>query len=456
MPALSREKAEEKGAVWSKRVLGADRGRAVARDAEAGSSGSLSAAVSGVLSMPLPDWTDAVVVALVLGLMVTLLHSRCLARSSWRAAVTPLASIIGSGFLVVGPLLTELVGPWAGLAMLGLCVLAWLFGSAIRFNILALDGQMPGLAMARARGRVFALLDRLSEGILVLAYFISVAYYLNLLGAYVLKGHGIVDPAIARWLTSVVVVILGALGYWRGFRGIERLELGAVSLKLAVIGGLLAALLGYHLAVHPPCLPPSGHAEGGLTALRVLFGCVLLVQGFETSRFLGDRYDATTRVRSMRWAQGVSSAIYVSFLLLVAPLIPPGTVGVGSETEIVDVARSITWSLGPLLVGAAVASQLSAAVADMGGAGGLLAESSGGRLPPPLAYVAVAVVVLVLTWTVNLFGIIAGASRAFAAYYGIQCALAAWLAVDQLARRTVYMAGALLALAVLVLGQAAE
>ncbi|MEK9672045.1 MAG: hypothetical protein VW268_06015 [Rhodospirillaceae bacterium] len=35
----------------------------------------------------------------------------------WRTTVTPLASIIGSGFLIVGPLLGKIVGAWAPAAM---------------------------------------------------------------------------------------------------------------------------------------------------------------------------------------------------------------------------------------------------------------------------------------------------------------------------------------------------
>ncbi len=48
-------------------------------------------------------------------------------RSSegWRATVTPLASIIGSGFLVLAPLLAATVGSWAPVAMTGIVMLAY-------------------------------------------------------------------------------------------------------------------------------------------------------------------------------------------------------------------------------------------------------------------------------------------------------------------------------------------
>jgi hypothetical protein len=48
-----------------------------------------------------------------------------LAKSTlWRAAVTQLASIIGSGFLVLGPVLHHAFGAYAALAMAVLCALA--------------------------------------------------------------------------------------------------------------------------------------------------------------------------------------------------------------------------------------------------------------------------------------------------------------------------------------------
>lgn len=393
---------------------------------------------------------DLVVIIVATALLALLMMPKLRARPGWRAAITPLASIIGSGFLVIGPVLAHVAGRWAVEAMLGLCALAWLFGSAIRFNIAALDHG------GRTASDAFSRWDRISQLLLALAYFVSVAYYLNLLGAYLLKGFGVVDPGLARSVTSVLVIGLGSLGFLRGFKGIEPVELMAVSFKLAVIGGLLLALLLHRLGGSDPgSIPVSGESDGW-SAMRVLLGCVLLVQGFETSRFLGAEYDGRTRARSMRQAQLLSTGIYVAFIFLVLPLVPPGGINVGSETEIVDIVATVAMVLGPMLVLAAVASQLSAAVADMGGSGGLLTEVSGGRVSARMAYVAITAVVLALTWSVDIFRIIAFASRAFAAYYAIQCGLAAWLAEGRHSRRAWYSLGAILALAVVLLGKPAE
>ena len=395
---------------------------------------------------PLSGGFDIAIVAVVVLCLGVLTWPRLRAWPAWRAAITPLASIIGSGFLVIGPILAHLAGGQAVAAMLGLCVLAWMFGSAIRRNIAALDE--PELH-PRARSAAFRRWDGVAEVALAIAYFVSVAYYLNLLGAFLLKGFDIVDLTSARAVTSVCVIGLGTLGMLRGFRGIERVEVFAVSLKLAVIAGLLCALTAAHV-VHDLPAPPQAAEHDAVTLMRTLLGCVLLVQGFETSRFLGATYDAQTRIRSMRHAQLLAGAIYVGFIFLVLPLIPAGAVDQGSETEIVDVVGKVARVLGPILVAAALASQLSAAVADMGGAGGLVAEFSRGRLTPARAYLLITVVVLVLTWTTDLFRIITFASQAFAAYYAIQCGLAAWLDTGRPLRCALHVLSCLVALAVVL------
>lgn len=391
--------------------------------------------------------TDTVALLTLAVVLCLLLMPASRRRAGWRATVTPLASIIGSGFLVVGPILADVAGRWAATAMLGLCVMAWLFGSAVRFNIVHAEPLADGHGPVVARR-----LDRFSELCLALAYFISVAYYLNLLGAFLLKGIGVSDPDMARGVTTVILVGLALLGWLRGFRGVERVEIYAVSFKLAVIAGVLAALAGLWLADPAARQLPAHAGSTGWRELRTLLGCVILVQGFETSRFLGKTYPAALRVRSMRWAQLLSTGIYVAFIALLLPHVPAGHAGSAvEETEIIDIVGRLSTWLGPLLIVAAVASQLSAAMADMGGAGGLLAELTP-LLPPRRAYVAVVTVAIGLTWSTDLFGIIATASRAFAVYYALQCALAVMLARSHPLRRLCYALGGVLALAVVVFG----
>ena len=56
-------------------------------------------------------------------------------KKTLAATTTPLASIFGSGFLVIVPILAGAVGPYSTLVMAGICGLAYAVGSVIRFNI---------------------------------------------------------------------------------------------------------------------------------------------------------------------------------------------------------------------------------------------------------------------------------------------------------------------------------
>ncbi|TFE92814.1 hypothetical protein B5M44_26000 [Shinella sumterensis] len=77
------------------------------------------------------------------------------------------------------------------------------------------------------------------------------------------------------------------------------------------------------------------------------------------------------------------------------------------------------------MIGAALLSQFSAAVADVVGAGGLLVEVTDGRVRPQIGYFLLGIVGLALTWSSSVFEIIGIASRAFALYYATQSAIAA-------------------------------
>ena len=156
----------------------------------------------------------------------------------WRATVTPLASIIGSGFLVAGPILAHAAGTKAWIAMAGLCLIAYLFGAAIRYNIAHIEP-----ALRKNPPKIVTSLERASQVVLSLAYFISVAYYINLLAAFGLRFGDIVDPFAIRVFATVVIGFLGIMGAIGGLRTLERLEVSAVGLKLSAIAGLIAALI---------------------------------------------------------------------------------------------------------------------------------------------------------------------------------------------------------------------
>jgi hypothetical protein len=394
---------------------------------------------------------NAAILAVVVATGALLLFPRFASNRLWRANITPLASIIGSGFLVLGPILEVSFGWAAPLVMLFLVVLAYLFGSAIRYNINA-------VAISPERSPLVERIEAASSAVLAFAYIISVGYYLNLFGAFSVSLTAVDDAVHARLVTSAVFVTILFVGWFYGFAALERMEQFSVGLKLAIIAGLLFALTVYFgdrarqgaLLVNPASVT-------GWTAIPLIFGLIVTVQGFETSRYLGETYDPATRIRSMRFAQFLSSIIYMVYVVLLAYVFVPDTM-VLDETSIIDLMKIVAPILPAVLVAAALSAQFSAAVADTSGSGGLVAELSGNRISPRVSYALLVAMGLLLTWSLNIFEIISYASRAFALYYALQsliAALSAWRSADRM-RAALYGPLALLGLAITVLGKPFE
>lgn len=336
----------------------------------------------------------------------------------WIATVTPLASIIGSGFLVVVPLLAHAVNGWALAAMTALVVLAYAIGAVIRFNI----RHAEPLLEARDATPLLLGLERFSELSLGFAYLVSVAFYVRLLASFVLRGVDLSNDLYANLITTAVLLFIGIVGVCRGLHGLESLEEYAVNLKLAVIAALLLGLAWFDtewllagdraIATRP--------IDDWAQTMRMLAGILLVVQGFETSRYLGDAYDGETRVRTMRLAQILSGIIYVAFVALASPLLVDYH-GTHDETAIISISAQVATVLPAILVLAAIMSQFSAAVADTAGGGGLISEFTRRRLTPRHSYLLVTLAASVIVWSANIFDIIVLASRAFALYYCLQC-----------------------------------
>ncbi|MEZ5498882.1 MAG: hypothetical protein R3E77_05545 [Steroidobacteraceae bacterium] len=386
---------------------------------------------------------------------VFMLRPALLRAPNWRATVTPLASIIGSGFLVLAPILTRQFGRDATWVMLGLCGFAYAIGSAIRFNIVSFDSD----SVPDPRPSAFELtLDKTATTALCFAYVISVCYYLNLFGAFAVSLTDFSGKTAGKIVTTAVLIMIAALGWQKGFRGLERAEQFTVGVKIAVICGLLAGMAAFILQRIPDDLASNGHGEFDAAALRMAFGLLITVQGFETSRYLGGSYSAEMRVGTMRTAQWMATLIYVAYIGFASVIFSPGEVG-GSETAIIDMSAVIAPVLPALLVLAALGSQFSAAVADTNGYGGLVNEISGARIRARVAYIVLAIFCIAMTWWIDIFQIISYASRAFAAYYALQCLLAAtrsWRIGAAVPRTLGFAVLCLLCVAIAFLGTAVE
>ncbi len=379
---------------------------------------------------------NAIIIIVVLALAGYLAFSRRLAGSKkWDATVTPLASIMGSGFLVTAPLLAGIVGNLALACMAVLLVLSYAVGSAIRFNI----RHFEPIESDKGLVQDIAFLSRV---VLAGAYFITVTYYLQLLAAFLLSAFGIHNEMLASSITTVLLVLICGIGIWRGLDELEMVERYAVSLNLGMIGALLLALAVYNVQLlgSGEWRLPDVSSTINLHDFRVLLGLLIVVQGFETSRFLGDEHPAETRIATMRTAQLVSAAIYLVFIGLATVLFKDSF---GADvTAIIKMTAPVAAVLPILLSIAAIGSQFSAAVADNSGAGGLLEDITERKLPIRLAYLLILFITVVLTWQTNVNAIIAYASRAFALFYMLQCLVALMVCFENkdLARRKLRMA----------------
>ena len=290
----------------------------------------------------------------------------------------------------------------------------------------------------------------------MIAYFISVAYYLQLLAVFVLHIFGIDSAIAAKSFSSTILIGISVIGITHGLSSMEKLEKYAISLNLGMISALLVALFCYNWGLFNSgnWQLPVAPATFSTTDFRVILGLLIVVQGFETSRYLGADHSAKERIITMRRAQWISSAIYIIFISLMTVLFHPG---LGSDvTEVIKLTAPVAVVLPALLTIAAVGSQFSASVADEAAAGGLLQDVF--KIPVKKAYLLVMVVSVTLTWMTSVTEVISIASRAFAVYYLLQCIVAALMAMKagSHGKMLFFSCAGLLCLAVALFGIPAE
>ncbi|RDH81608.1 MAG: hypothetical protein DIZ80_16180 [endosymbiont of Galathealinum brachiosum] len=341
---------------------------------------------------------------------------------SWQATLTPLSSIIGSGFLIMSPLLASVVGILSPVAVTGIVILAYAIGSVIRFNIMHVEPRIKDGSLSQRTREV----EYLGDIALVLAYMVAVAFYLSLLSSFLLSYLGVDNIDAERWLTTVIILFISFVGYQRGLGGLEKLEAVSMTVQLSIVVSLLLGLgaFSYVFYTSGGSLSFDYPQRDVSTQVRILAGALLVVQGFETSRFLGEKYSPEVRVATMKKAQIISGILYVVSVILFLPVVQYLDLQHVQLAKIVDVTGQAALVLPFMLIGAALMSQFSAAVADTGGGGGLLSENSGKKLSTRISYLGISICAVLLVWAVDLIEIITLASRAFAFYYFLQALLA--------------------------------
>ena len=372
-------------------------------------------------------YENGLIIIAIASLSLVFFSKKMRSSQIWQATVTPLASIIGSGFLVSAPLLILTTGKWAFAVISLITVIAFFLGSAIRFNILHLEPLLE----KQSGAFVVTKLETISRPVLGGAYIISVAFYLKLLSAFLLRGLGFSDPLLENIITTSILGFIGIVGWLRGLNMLEVFEEYSVNVKLIIIFSMILGHFVFntdlwlndqwHLATH-------AHYSIQESFQRLL-GILIIVQGFETSRYLGQVYSADMRIKTMRYAQIISGTIYILFVSSAMVLFN----NIHSVTEVaaIELCRMVAPILPFFLIIAAMMSQFSAAIADTLGSAGLVSEATNNRVTIKKGIVGVCLVAIILTWATNIYQIITLASKAFAIYYAIQCLIAIILSSNE-------------------------
>lgn len=151
-------------------------------------------------------------------------------RQIMSAMSTPLASIFGSGFLVIVPVLASAVGPYAVWAMLAVAFVAFHTGAIMRHNILCAE---PVLAAGNKRATL--LPERLSDVALVAAYVASVCLYIHILSAFVLGIFEVDSGFNKSLLTTLVIGLIAVIGLLGGLKPLECLERWALYVTILIL-----------------------------------------------------------------------------------------------------------------------------------------------------------------------------------------------------------------------------
>jgi len=333
----------------------------------------------------------------------------------------PLASIFGSGFLVIVPILASSVGPYALLAMLVVAFVAFQAGAVVRHNILCAEP-----VLAAGRKHITLTLERLSDVALVGAYIVSVCLYIHIMSAFVLGAFGMDSDFNKSLLTTLVIGLITAIGVMGGLKPLEKLESWALYVTLFILALLLVGFAIYDVrgfldsgGFTLPAMPQRSVWE----MVTIVAGTLIVVQGFETTRYLGRSFDTWTRILASRWSQYVSLTVYIAFVALALPVVSSLN-GEYTDNSLILLAAEVSVLLVTPLIIAAGLSQFSAAVADTLAAAANMEEVTHNRVNQRWGYLLVGVTAMALAWSGSTFEIITLASRAFALYYLLQCVVA--------------------------------
>jgi hypothetical protein len=305
--------------------------------------------------------------------------------------------------------------------MAGVCAVAYAVGSVVRYNIKNIEP-----VLADKPGEATLSLERASDLAVILAYVISVCLYLHILSAFVLGGFGVKAVHAEDMLTTVIIVAIMIVGVTRGLKVLSFLEKWALYITLLIIGLMFLGFAHYDWTAFKSASSitlPGVVEHSPWKILTIIAGTLIVVQGFETTRYMGNVFDSETRIKASRWSQIISTFVYIIFIALSLPLLHTLNNQYDDDTLMKMAGIASGLLIVPLIV-AATFSQFSAAVADTIAATGNMEEVTGKKLKERWAYILIGTGAVVLTWEATTFELVSLASRAFAFYYMLQCFVA--------------------------------
>lgn len=197
------------------------------------------------------------------------------------------------------------------------CAVAFAVGSAIRFNITQAEP-----VLAQETDRVALSLERCSDFALIVAYIISVGLYLHILPPFVLGGLGAATDLGLDVMTTAMILAIALIGLIKGLGALDILETIGLLVTLVIIACLIVAFVNYDLEIVDSSSgiqwPPTNE-NSFWSIITIVSGTLIVVQGFETPRYLGALFDAETRVRASRLSQIIATTVYLVFVASPCP-----------------------------------------------------------------------------------------------------------------------------------------
>ncbi len=364
-------------------------------------------------------------VAFGAGLLTVLLLAGVLYRPrvqesrGYQAMVVPLANIMDVGFILFSPAIVLLAGFRAPWFMLGICLVAMAAGTAVAYNIRHYEpiegaGGMPDR------------LEETSEWALLGASIVNIAYYTIVLIAIALLPFGVGSGSVETAIGVGLLVVVIAVGMSGGMDWLNRQSDRTTAFNLAAVVGIVVAFLVFNVQDVLGGRWDLGEPTAmGADDVRRMIGLFAVVQGFEASRYIGVRFGAERRVRTMRLAQVVSTVVFVLFVVsLLVVFLPPMADADGAA--ILLAADEVGGAPLPwLLLLAALGSQTSAIIGATSSRSDMLVER---RVPRRLSFPIILVPAILMVVLVDLNVAVNLASRVFAAFFTIQASLAVLLA----------------------------